>query len=50
MPPPSPVWAWSRENKGAKVFTDTNLRMTVRIEGAVYETKPVLLKVKQPSK
>jgi hypothetical protein len=49
MPPPSPVWAWSYAEK-KRVFVDTTLRMSVTIEGAVYESNPLTLKVDEAKK
>jgi len=44
MPPPSPVWAINREK--VRVFADADFRIRVKIDGAVYESNAVTLKVK----
>jgi hypothetical protein len=39
----------SQKYTGNKVFRDATFQMSVRIEGAVVKSDPVLLKVKQPA-
>ena len=48
MPPPSPVWAWKRDDpKGVeKVFRNTSFQMTVKIEGRTFTSNAAELKVK----
>lgn len=52
MPPPSPVWAPNYREKAANpvMFFDSSFKMYVRIEGRIYESRTVLLKVKGAEK
>ena len=48
MPPPSPVWAWKRDDpkREEKVFRSVSFQMTARIEGRTFTSNVVELKVK----
>ena len=51
MPPPSPVWDWNfKERPAGKYYHDATFQMAVRIEGKLYVSKAVTLKVKDPNK
>jgi hypothetical protein len=50
MPPPSPVWTRDHRKESTLVFFDATFQMSARIEGKLYESRSVRLKVKNAEK